>query len=194
MFRKLAYYLVQGILFTVPIAVTVYVIVVMLRFIDQLLPEILPVELKFPGLGILILLTAITLIGFLGNTVIATPINYWFNKILDKAPLIKTVYTALTDFTQAIVGGKKRTFTEPVLVKLSEDIEKPGFITQSDLTEWGISEEKVMVYLPHSYGFTGNIFVVPKKNVRPLPMKGSEMMKVILSGGVASGKSEEHSE
>ena len=194
MFRKLAYYLVQGILFTVPIAVTVYVIIVMLRFIDQLLPEILPFELEIPGLGILILLVAITFIGFLGNTVIATPVNYWFNKLLDKAPLIKTIYTALTDFTQAILGGKKQTFTEPVLVKLSEDIEKPGFITQSDLSEWGISEEKVMVYLPHSYGFTGNIFIVPRKNVRPLPLKGSEMMKVILSGGVASGKSEEHTE
>ena len=181
----------QGVLFTVPLAVTLYVIFALLGFIDDILPTILPFKIDIPGLGLVILLVMITVIGFLGNTVIANPINYWFKRLLNKAPVIKSIYTSIMDFTEAIVGGKKNKFSKPVLVKLSPDVEKPGFITQSDLSSWGIGKEKVMVYLPHSYGFTGNIFIVPKKNVSPLKVKSAEMMKIILSGGVAESQSEE---
>ena len=174
-----------------PLAVTSFVVVALWQFIDDLVPQFVPEKYSFPGIDILTLILSITLIGFLGNTVIAGPINYWFNKALDKLPLIKTVYTALTDFTSAIVGGKKKKFTQPVLVKLTENIEKPGFITQNDLSNWGISEDKVMVYLPHSYGFTGNIYIVPRKNVTVLNIKAAEMMKTVLSGGVAAGGGED---
>ncbi|MBD78794.1 MAG: hypothetical protein CL840_07730 [Crocinitomicaceae bacterium] len=185
MFRKIFYFFLQGLLFTVPTALTLYVIIALLAFIDQLLPKILPFEINFPGIGLIILFGSITIIGVLGNTVIAQPINRWFNKLLEKAPLVKTIYMAIVDLTEVIVGGKKKKYTQPVLVKLSDVVEKPGFITKEDLTSWGIEADKVMVYLPHSYGFTGNVFVVPKKNVRPIKAKSSEMMKTILSGGVA---------
>ncbi len=191
MLKKIGTYFLQGVLFTVPLAVTLYVIFALLGFIDAILPTILPFKIDIPGLGLVILVIMITVIGFLGNTVIANPINYWFKRLLNRAPVIKSIYTSIMDFTEAIVGGKKKKFSKPVLVKLSQDVEKPGFITQSDLSSWGIGEEKVMVYLPHSYGFTGNIFIVPKKNVSPLKVKSAEMMKIILSGGVAESQSEE---
>lgn len=191
MLKRIGTYFLQGVLFTVPLAVTLYVIVALLGFIDDILPTILPFDIDIPGLGLLILVIVLVVIGFLGNTVIATPINFWFKRLLDKAPVIKSIYTSIMDFTEAIVGGKKKKFSQPVLVKLSPDVEKPGFITQSDLKSWGVSEEKVMVYLPHSYGFTGNIFIVPKKNVTPLKVKSAEMMKTILSGGVAESQSDE---
>jgi len=138
MLKKIGTYFLQGVLFTVPLAVTLYVIIALLGFIDAILPTILPFKIDIPGLGLVILLVMITVIGFLGNTVIATPINYWFKRLLNKAPVIKSIYTSIMDFTEAIVGGKKKKFSKPVLVKLSPDVEKPGFITQSDLSNWGI--------------------------------------------------------
>jgi len=191
MLKKIGSYFLQGVLLTVPLAVTLYVIFALLGFIDDILPTILPFEIDIPGLGLVILLILITVIGFLGNTVIASPFKYWFKRLLNKAPVIKSIYTSIMDFTEALVGGKKKKFSKPVLVRLSPDVEKPGFITQSDLSSWGIEEEKVMVYLPHSYGFTGNIFIVPRKNVTPLKVKSAEMMKIILSGGVAESQSED---
>ena len=185
MLKRLFNYFLQGLLFTIPLAILFSVVFGLLRSIDAFVPQFIPSKFWFPGMGLLILLCIITLIGFLGNTVIAGPINFWFNKVLDRIPLIKTAYTALTDFTQAIIGGKERKFTQPVLVQLSDVVEKPGFVTQNDLSGLGISEDKVMVYLPHSYGFTGNIFIVPKKNVTALNVKASDMMKTILSGGVS---------
>lgn len=185
MFRKVLYFFLQGLLFTVPTALTLYVIVGLLAFIDTLLPKVIPIDLEIPGLGLIILFSVITVIGVLGNTVIAKPINRWFNKLLTKAPLVKTIYMAIVDLTEVIVGGKKKKYTQPVLVRLSDVVEKPGFVTKEDLTSWGVSEDKIMVYLPHSYGFTGNVFIVPKKNVTPLKVKSAEMMKTVLSGGVA---------
>ena len=191
MFRKTLYFFLQGLLFTVPIAITLYVIIALLASVDQLLPKILPFEVDIPGFGIIVLFGIITFIGILGNTVVAKPINRWFNRLLEKAPLIKTIYTALVDLTEVIVGGKKKKYTRPVLVKLSDVVEKPGFITKEDLSRWGISKDKVMVYLPHSYGFTGNVFIIPRANVTPIDIKAAEMMKTVLSGGVADSHSNE---
>jgi uncharacterized membrane protein len=83
------------------------------------------------------------------------------------------------------VGEKKR-FNKPVLVRLtrSADIEKLGFITSEDLSELGIEKGRIAVYLPHSYNFSGNLYIVPVENVTLLDANASEVMKFIVSGGV----------
>ena len=87
----------------------------------------------------------------------------------------------------AFVGKEKR-FTEPVLVKVNResDLEKMGFVTQRDLTNLGITSGKVAVYLPHSYNFSGNLFIVPIENITPLHVPPSEVMKFIVTAGVTS--------
>ena len=61
---------------------------------------------------------------------------------------------------------------------------KAGFITQQDLTRLGISADKIGVYIPFSYAVTGNLIVVPKKNVTPVNGSSADIMKFIISGGV----------
>jgi len=84
--------------------------------------------------------------------------------------------------------GKDKKFTEPVLVKVNKDseLEKLGFITQHDLTTLGIEAGKVAVYLPHSYNFSGNLFIVPASNVKPLNANSAEIMKFIVTAGVTA--------
>ena len=48
-----------------------------------------------------------------------------------------------------------------------------------------MSESQVAVYLPHSYAFSGNLFIVDKENITPLNASSAEVMKFIVSGGVA---------
>ncbi len=69
---------------------------------------------------------------------------------------------------------------------IDSDVEKFGFITNKDLNELGIGEDKVAVYLPHSYAFSGNLYIVPKKNVTPIDAKAADIMKFIVSGGVTT--------
>jgi uncharacterized membrane protein len=73
-----------------------------------------------------------------------------------------------------------------VLVKVNtiSELEKVGFLTQDDLNSIGI-KDKVAVYFPHSYNFSGEMFIVPTEHVRPLNMAPTNAMKFVVSGGVA---------
>ena len=179
--KKLINYFLQGLLYIVPIAVTGTFVVWAFNKIDGILP------FDFPGLGLIIIVLFITLIGYLGSAVIASPINSFFKNLLKKAPLLETIYSAVKDLMNTFVG-KKKGFKKAVFVKLFENstIERIGFITNEDLEKLNIHEGRVLVYIPHSYNFSGNLFVVEKKYITPIDAPSSEVMKLIVSGGVTN--------
>lgn len=177
--KRIISYFLQGLLFIVPAGLTIYVVVLIFNFIDNIL-----VDSKIPGLGVLLVIGVITGLGFIGNTIVAKPFFNMFDRMLQKAPLIKLIYTSLKDFLSAIVGKDKK-FTKPVLVKVNtiSELEKMGFITQEDMSEFNI-HDKVAVYFPHSYNFSGEMFIVPREHIKPLNISSSDAMKFIVSGGV----------
>jgi uncharacterized membrane protein len=187
--KRLIYYFFQGLLFIAPVTLTIWGIIAIFDWIDGLLIDYLDDILKrhIPGLGILVLLLAITLIGMLGSTILFKPFIAYFDYLMTRAPLIKIIYTSVKDLVSAFVGQKKR-FNEPVLVKIGKgyDLEKIGFITNKDLSFLGIPEHKVAVYLPHSYAWSGNLFIVPAENIRPIDASATEVMKFIISAGVTN--------
>jgi uncharacterized membrane protein len=177
--KKIINYFLQGLLYIVPITVTLYVVVWTFQKIDGILP------FQFPGLGLIIIISLITIIGVLGTAVITSPINAFFQNLLKRAPLLKTIYSSVKDLMNTFVGNKKG-FSEPVLVKVYENstIERIGFITNEDVESLNIAKGKVLVYMPHSYAISGQLFVVEKKNVSPIDKSSAEIMKLIVSGGV----------
>ena len=177
--KKFINYFLQGLLYIVPITVTLYVVVWTFQKIDGILP------FQFPGLGLIIIISLITIIGLLGSAVITSPINAFFQNLLKRAPLLKTIYSSVKDLMNTFVGNKKG-FSEPVLVKVYENstIERIGFITNEDVESLNIAKGKVLVYMPHSYAISGQLFVVEKKNVSPIDKSSAEIMKLIVSGGV----------
>lgn len=178
-FKKLLSYFLHGLLFTLPIAATIYVIFRSFYLIDSLLP------FNIPGLGIVVILISVTLLGYLGTFYFANPLLTSFEKVVERTPLVKFIYSSVKDLIAAFVGEKKR-FTEPVLVTTSNNptVQRIGFITQSDLSHLGLDREKVAVYLPFSYGMNGMLLVVSRENVRPIDASGTDMMKFVISGGV----------
>lgn len=179
----------QGLLFIAPVALTIYILVISFNFVDGILTGIISevIGFKIPGLGLGVIIFGITLIGFLGSSIVFRPLLQYFDKIISQAPLVKVIYTSIKDFMSAFVGKEKR-FTEPVLVKVSKEsnLEKMGFITQKDLSNLGIEKGKVAVYLPHSYNFSGNLFIVAVENITPLNVPPAEVMKFIVTAGVTS--------
>ena len=177
--KKFINYFLQGLLYIVPLTVTMYVVVWTFKKIDGILP------FQFPGLGLIIIIALITIIGFVGSAVIASPINSFFQNLLKRAPLLQTIYSSVKDLMNTFVG-KKKGFSQPVLIKLYENstIERIGFITNKDLSTLGIKEQKVLVYLPHSYAFSGQLFVVDSSYITAIDASSSEIMKLIVSGGV----------
>jgi uncharacterized membrane protein len=128
----------------------------------------------------------ITAAGYFGSTLLGGVINRAFNRLLNRAPLLKTIYNSIADLLSSFVG-KKRSFKRPVLVKLNRDsdIERIGFITNDSLADLGIAKGKIAVYIPLSYSFSGDLFIVPAENVTPIDGKPAEVMKFIVSGGVS---------
>lgn len=181
-FKLFLKYFFRGLLYAAPVTITIYIIVELFKFFDGLIP----VGINVPGLGFLVLIVAITVLGVVGSSIILEPIKAQFKQFLDKAPILKTIYTSVKDLLSAFVGSKK-SFDKPVLVKLNKDsnLEKLGFITVDDLSKIGISDDKIGVYLPHSYNFSGNFFIVPTSQVTPIKdIKSADFMKFIVSGGV----------
>jgi uncharacterized membrane protein len=131
-------------------------------------------------------------VGWLASTILFKSLFVLFEKIVEQAPVVKHIYSPIKDFLSAFVGNKKR-FTKPVLVLTNPaaGIEELGFITQDDLKDFEI-KDKVAVYMPHSYAFSGRLFFVPKENIKPVNnVGGGAAMKFIVSGGVTDVNEEE---
>ena len=184
--KKLVNYFLQGLLYIAPLGITAYIIYGVFTFMDGLLQELLVkfFDTKIPGLGFLTLILFLILVGFLGRTFIAQPIKLLFRNIIDRVPLLKFIYGAFNDLFSAFVGKEKK-FSKPVLVKvnLNSDLEKLGFITEENLELLG-EKDKVAVYFPHSYNFSGELFIVPRANIKSVDINSSEVMKFIVSAGL----------
>ncbi|WP_100628341.1 DUF502 domain-containing protein [Algoriphagus formosus] len=178
-YKRILSYFLRGLLFLTPLAVTVYVIYAIFIFLDGLIP------VPIPGIGILMVLALITFIGYLASLFFTKPFFEWFERGVFKIPLVNLLYTSIKDLMGAFVGEKKK-FSSPVIVQISENLSRLGFITQEDMSNIG-EPDLVAVYFPHSYNVSGNVFLVPKDKIKPLKgVKSTDVMKFMVSGGVSS--------
>jgi len=179
-------YFLQGLLYIAPLGITIYILYAVFGFIDGLLRSSLQslIGVYIPGLGLIIILVLVTLLGYVGQTVIAQPVKNQIAYFIKQTPFLQSIYSTVKDFVGAFLGKEKK-FVHPVLVKLNRtsDMEKIGFLTQTDLTELNI-KDKVAVYFPQSYSWSGDLFIVPSENVTPLDISPSDAMKFAVSGGV----------
>jgi uncharacterized membrane protein len=175
-------YFFSGTLFIVPILATAYFIYISFTWLDARL------NLPYPGLGFVIILTVITVIGYLSTNFLFKTLGGWFDRGMNRIPLVKIIYSTVRDLLGAVVGDKRK-FNKPVLVRINKDNEifQLGFVTQSDLSELGL-DEMVVVYFPHSYAISGIHYFVPRVNIKPLNISGPAAMKFIVSGGVSGLK------
>ncbi len=191
--KKLVNYLLQGLLYLAPLSITAYIFYSVFTLIDGLSQKLLTkfFDIQIPGLGFLSLLLFLIFVGFLGRTIIAEPLKLVFRKIIDRIPLLNFIYSAFNDLFSAFVGKEKK-FNQPVLVKvnLNSDLEKLGFITEENL-ELLDEKNKVAVYFPHSYNFSGELFIVPKANIKPVKVNSSDVMKFIVSAGLTGWEKNE---
>ncbi len=178
-------YFLRGMLIVFPLGATIYLVSITINWVNSIFNDLFFswFELDIPGLGILSGFIIISVIGFLFTRAFTKPIVNLFESLFTRTPLVSIVYTSLKDLTEAFVGDKKK-FTEPVKIQFGEmGITRFGFITQKSLINLGI-EDQVAVYCPHSYNFSGNLYIVPKESVTPIKVEPADFMRFIVSGGV----------
>jgi uncharacterized membrane protein len=177
--KRFVGYFLNGLIFTAPAALTLYVLWEIFTTVDGWL------GIKIPGVGFVVTLGVITLIGFLASNFLARRLLDWVEDLLEKLPGVRLLYTGIKDVTGAFVGEKKR-FQQPVVVTLDPvaGSKAIGFLTQDSLTELGMADH-VTVYLPFSYSFAGQLLVFPRDRVTHLPAPSAKVMTFVVSGGVA---------
>lgn len=178
--RKIGQYFVGGLLFLAPVVITVYVVFLLFTTIDGIF------SFELPGAGFLFTVGLITFVGFVTSHLLAHRLLLLVDRLFSRLPLVALLYASLKDLVNAFVGDKK-SFNKPVEVALDADhkIRALGFITRDDLQSLGLTNS-VAVYLPQSYNFAGNLVIVERSRVTPLAASPSEVMKLIVSGGVSA--------
>ena len=174
--KKLINFFLKGLLVCLPILLTYYVVSSVVLSVDKIIP------INIPGIGFMVVLVGVTLIGWVGSSIISKPLFNLIDDFLSSLPFIKIIYTSVKDLMEAFVGEKKK-FSKPVIVEFSEGVYKPGFITQDDLFEINLPG-LVGVYFPHSYAFSGNLFFIDKAKIKLYEGNPTDFMKFIVSGGV----------
>jgi uncharacterized membrane protein len=194
----------QGVVLLAPIGVTVWVIVSLFSWVDNFLPNLLnflfPVKFamvdgkipKVTGLGFVVAIGLVLLVGWLSSLFFVERLVSVFDKVLEKTPGIKIIYSSVKDFLEAFAGNKKK-FDQPVLVNVDgADVWRVGFITQESTDHFGLAEH-LTVYVPHSYAISGITYMVPVSKIKKLPkgVSAGEAMKYVVSGGVTTMDEEE---
>jgi uncharacterized membrane protein len=198
----------QGVVVLAPIGVTVWVVVSLFNWVDNFLPNLLnvlfPVQFaavngqipKVTGLGFLVAMALVLVVGWLSSLFFVERLVSVFDKVLEKTPGIKIIYSSVKDFLEAFAGNKKK-FDQPILVNVdATDVWRIGFITQNDSAHFGL-ENFVTVYVPHSYAISGITYIVPSTRIKTLPkgLGAAEAMKYVVSGGVTTmDEQEAHSD
>lgn len=185
--KKVFLYFIQGIIITVPVAITAFVLYKIFSLVASFFTHfgviVNPVVDPFIVTGCALVL--IFLMGLLGSSIILRPLFTLFDHAMERTPVVKTIYSSIKDLLSAFVGSKKR-FNKPVLITINKEnnIQQLGFITQEDLSELNIASGTMAVYVPLSYSFSGNLLIVPVDHITHVDASSSEVMKFIVSGGV----------
>lgn len=176
--KRLLGYFLRGLVLTVPLVVTVWVCYRVFMTLDKWL------GISVPGVGFVTTLALITVVGILGSSILTRHAVGVIEGQLERLPFVRLLYTSTKDLMGAFVG-EKTGFKHPVLVSLGlgSDVKILGFLTQSSAEQLGVLES-VIVYVPHSYAWSGQMLVVPSARVQLLKADSAEFMAFAVSGGV----------
>jgi uncharacterized membrane protein len=189
-YKKLLQYFLQGLLILAPLTITAYSIFWVVSSIDSLLPIFTytddkgAVKVQNYGIGFIIIIAALIVIGYFSSFFITGRLVSFVDKILEKTPGIKYIYSTTRDFFEAFAGDNKK-FTKNVLANVDDnDVWRFGFITREDMEEFDL-KDYVTVYIPMAYSVAGNVYVIPKSRVKPITnISAAQTMKFAVSGGI----------
>lgn len=180
--------LMRGLKVTIPLLLTFLLVIWAGQTIEGLfgsfLKPILP--FYFPGLGALLGLVMIFLVGLSINAWVVQAIWSWGERVIDKIPFVKTIYSSLTDMVN-LMDQSKGSLGAPVIVNV-EGVKLLGFITCEHPGAFVSNEikesDEVVVYLPMSYQIGGYMVVLPRSKITALSVSTQEVMKFVLTAGI----------
>lgn len=192
---KLRNVFIQGLAAFVPIALSLYILVAVVRFLDNFLGTLVEGILHqyIPGLGLFLTIALIFSLGLLLNNLIARGFWQSAEKWIMRAPLLSVIYQPLKDLTNLFSKSGPKGMRGVVLVQLGQNgMKSLGLVTRDDFMDLPeIKKEDltdgdsyVSVYIPMSFGFGGFTILAQRKNLEFVDIPVDKALKLAFTGWV----------
>ncbi|HPT49158.1 MAG TPA: DUF502 domain-containing protein [Accumulibacter sp.] len=190
-------YFLTGLLIWVPLAITAWVLVLIVGTMDQsllLLPEAIhPRNLlgfDIPGVGAIMTLMVILLTGLLAANFIGQRLVSWWERLLARIPVVNSIYNSVKQVSDTLFSSSGNAFRKALLIEYP----RRGTWTIAFLTGTPGGEvprhldgEHVSVYVPTTPNPTSGFFLMlPKTDVIELEMSVDTALKYVISMGVVA--------
>ncbi len=192
-FRELRTIFLTGLAVVLPIVVTIWVLwwigAAFETFLGGMYSAIISERYYFPGLGILLGIGLTLVVGLMAKALLFRSLFKWWDSVLNRIPLVKTIYGALGDFMRLVSGGAGEHFNRVVVVEFDQPAMKlMGFVTREDLSQFPDlgDDSEVAVYFPMSYQIGGYTLLLPRSRLHPVRMPMEDAMRFVLTAGVSA--------
>ena len=193
--KRFRTYIVTGLLIWVPLGITFFLVKFMVDFMDKTLlllpPTMRPDNLfgvHIPGLGIILTLIVLIATGVLGANLLGRKLVSVWESMLERIPLVRSVYSAAKTFAEVVLTDNTQSFKEVLLIQYPrKGLYSLCFQTSTQLGEIQArtGEEVICVFVPTTPNPTsGVMIIVPKKDVIVVDMQIEEAVKMVVSLGV----------
>lgn len=175
----------------IPIALTLAIVFwlagIAERGIGSLIQLVLPEAWYITGMGLVGGIGVVLAIGLLSQVWLFRKIIDLGEAILDRMPVVKSVYRATKDFVEYFSSDSAQRNSQAVMVRHPDlGFGVMGFITREDFSSLPFGEDgEVAVYLPLSYQVAGYTIFVPKEWCEPIDMPFEDSVRLILTAGMS---------
>ena len=191
-FSRLRNNFIAGIVVLIPIGITLYLTLFIIKLSAKLIPkEINPnsyLPFDLPGVEILIALFIITFVGWLSLSFLGKKFFELFNNVLKRIPILRTIYSAIGQMTETFTRSQKNQSNVVLLEYPRKGIWAVGFATKENqgVISNKVKEELINVFLPTTPNPTsGFLLMVPKKELIYLDVSFEQASKFIVSAGTS---------
>ena len=187
--------LIAGLLVATPLAATVFLLRLILRWGDKimlLVPEAYRPEnylpFDIPGLGIILLFALLFLLGILARNILGRTLVRLGERIMGAIPLVNKVYQSVKQLMETVLVGGGRDFKRVVLVEYPrKGIYALAYVTGKTYVEFSNKTGKnvINLFLPTTPNPTSGFYlIVPEEDVIELDISVEDSFKILISGGL----------
>lgn len=193
MFSKLGTVFLRGLVTVLPIGVTLYLCWWLgtgsESVLGGVLKQVLPADSYIPGMGLVAGFFVVLLIGLSVQAWVVRKALEWFEQLMLRLPMVKTLYGAVSDFLGYFSSGSKAEFSKVVLVNVpAVDGKLVGFVTADSLNRLKAGEVldgHVAVYMPMSYQIGGYTLFLKSEQLKPLDISFEDAMRFAMTAGIS---------
>ena len=192
-FAKIRNNFIAGIVVLIPIGITLYLTLFLIRISGKIIPkEINPnnyLPFDIPGVEIIIALLIITLTGWVSLSFLGKKFFEILNNVLKKIPILRTIYSAIGQMTESFTKSDNKQKSVVLLEYPRNGVWAVGFATKENdgLIKNKLKEDVVNVFVPTTPNPTsGFLLMVPKKDLIYLDVTFEQASKFIVSEGTTN--------